>query len=378
MPLTLTWRRLLVLAAVGLALGMAFAWSGLFNVAASSGHWAITNWFLHYVMRQSIETHALGIEVPLLDDPALVHRGAGHYATGCAPCHGAPGQERSPIAREMTPEPPYLPPRVEQWEPNELFWIVRHGVKFTGMPAWTALEREDEVWAMVAFLQHLPKMTPEDYRRLALGELTDTGIALALNQGLDRLADRFEPVLADCARCHGRDGAGRGVGAFPRLSGQSESYLYATLEAYAAGLRNSGIMQPAAAQLSEAEMRRLAAHYAGMDDVSQSPSEQPPRGLLDHGETIARHGVPADGIPACIACHEPSAGARYPYYPALRGQIPDYLAQQLRLFREGTRGGTAYAHIMATIARRLSDQQIEAVAAYFGTALSPSETDARR
>jgi cytochrome c553 len=369
MRIVLTWRRLLILAVVGGALGMAFAWSGLFNVAASSGHWAITSWFLHYVMRQSVETHAPGSEPPRLDDPALVHRGAGHYATGCAPCHGAPGVPQSPVALEMTPKPPYLPPQVEHWQPNELFWIVRHGVKFTGMPAWVALEREDEVWAMVAFLRQLPEMAPEAYRRLALGELTDQPTAQALDQGLNRLADPFEPVLADCARCHGRDGAGRGVGAFPRLAGQSEGYLYATLEAYADGLRHSGIMQPAAAPLSEAEMRKLAEHYARVSDPALSSASVPAAtGTEDLGELIARRGVPADGVPACISCHDPSAGARYPYYPILRGQDPGYLAEQLRLFRDGARGGTAFAPIMATIARRLDDRQIEAVAEFFGAA----------
>jgi cytochrome c553 len=363
MRITITWRRLTMLALGGVALGMAFAWSGLFNVAASSGHWAITSWLLHYVMRQSVETRALGIEAPSLDDPALVHRGAGHYASGCAPCHGAPGQERSPVAREMTPAPPYLPPRIPHWEPEELFWIVRHGVKFTGMPAWVALEREEEIWAMVAFLRQLPEMTPQDYRRLALGELADAKARPP--DRLEGLADPFEPVLADCARCHGRDGAGRNVGAFPRLDGQSEDYLLATLEAYATGGRHSGIMQTAAAHLGEAEMRRLAEHYASMGDPSPSGPEQSSPELEELGEKIARRGVPADGIPACVTCHEPSFRTRYPYYPALRGQTASYLAQQLRLFREGVRGGTAYAHIMATIARRLNDDQIEAVTAYF-------------
>jgi cytochrome c553 len=353
----LTWRRLLILAALGLLGGFLFAWSGLFNVGASTGHWAITDWFLHYAMRQSVATHSMAIDAPALADPALVHRGAGHYASGCAPCHGAPGQPRSAIALAMTPPPPFLPERIAEWQPNELFWIVRHGVKFTGMPAWAALERTDEVWAMVAFLLLLPDMRPEEYRDLALGESAG-GHPQASLMGL---ADPFEPVLAECARCHGRDGEGRGVGAFPILTGQSEAYLLASLQAYAQGSRHSGIMQPAAVPLSDAQMRRLAAHYAAAGSLAADRA-----GGGGPGAAIARRGVPERGIPACVSCHEP-AGARYPAYPALRGQTADYLAQQLRLFRAGIRGGTAYAHIMATIARRLSDAQIDAVAAYFGT-----------
>jgi cytochrome c553 len=352
----LTWWRLALLAVVGLLAGLLFAWSGLLNVGASTGHWAITDWFVHYAMRQSVETHSMGIDAPALDDPALIHRGAGHYASGCAPCHGAPGQPRSAIALAMTPPPPFLPQKIPEWQPNELFWIVRHGVKFTGMPAWPALERTDEVWAMVAFLLQLPTMEPSAYRELALGEVADA----QADPGLAGLADPFEPVLAECARCHGRDGEGRGVGAFPILAGQSEPYLLASLQAYAEGRRHSGIMQSAAVPLSDAQMRRLAAHYAEAGSLAAPAVDRGP------GEEIARRGVPERGIPACVSCHEP-AGARYPAYPALRGQTADYLVQQLRLFRDGIRGGTAYAHIMETIAKRLSDEQIETVAAYFGT-----------
>jgi cytochrome c553 len=208
-------------------------------------------------------------------------------------------------------------------------------------------------------LLQLPDMQPEEYRALALGELAEPQ---AYDAGLEGLADPFEPVLAECARCHGRDGEGRGVGAFPILSGQSEAYLMASLQAYAQGHRHSGIMQPAAVPLGDAQMRRLAAHFAD----AGTPASDAPADSDGLGAAIARRGVPGDGIPACVSCHEPASG-RYPAYPALRGQTADYLAQQLRLFRDGIRGGTAYAHIMETIARRLSDPQIDAVAAYFGT-----------
>jgi cytochrome c553 len=352
----LTWRRLLLLLIVGLLGALLFAWSGLFNVGASTGHWAITDWFLHYTMRRSVETRASGIAVPALDHPALIHRGAGHYASGCAPCHGAPGLPRSPVAQAMTPPPPLLTESVPEWRPNELFWIVRHGVKFTGMPAWPALPRTDEVWAMVAFLLQLPEMQPDEYRMLAAGEVAQEHY----QAGLVGLADPFEPVLAECARCHGRDGSGRGVGAFPILTGQSEAYLLASLQAYAHGHRHSGIMQPAAAPLDDQQMRRLAAHFAGAGPFADAPEPDGP------GASIARGGVPADGIPACNSCHEPP-GERYPAYPALRGQTADYIAQQLRLFKAGIRGGTPYAHIMETVARRMNEAQIDAVAAYFGT-----------
>jgi cytochrome c553 len=314
-------------------------------------------------MRQSVETHWLGIVAPPLDDSALVLRGAGHYATGGAPCHGARGQPRSRIAAAMTPPPPFLPTRANDWDPSELFWIVRHGVKFTGMPAWVAPERIDEVWAVVALLLRLPELTPDQYRDLTLGELAVSHSPT----GLGQLADPLQPVLDDCARCHGRDGAGRGEGAFPRLAGQSAGYLLASLQAYAAGDRRSGIMQPVAAGLSEPEMRRLSDHYAAMPMSSQPPADGDALGAM-----IAQRGVAGDGIPACAACHRPDGRERYPQYPSLCGQPAAYLAGQLRLFQRGARGGTAYAPVMEAIARRVNDAQIDAVAAHFAACRPPA------
>jgi cytochrome c553 len=361
-------RALIRLAAVGAVLAMGgflLAWSGLVPVGASSGHWAITSWFLHFTMRQSVETRAMGIEAPPLDDPALVLRGAGHYASGCAPCHGAPGEQRALVTQQMTPPPPYLPPRIPDWEPSELFWIVKHGIKFTGMPAWVAQQRDDEVWAVVAFLQRLPMMTPREYRRLALGERA--GEAPVAEEVAGRVPDGpLGDLVEACARCHGEDGAGRGVGAFPRLSLQTEDYLYAALRAYARGERHSGIMQPIAAGLDDRTMRRLARYYAGRAKMAAAPPAVPPQ-LRDRGERIARRGIPEQGVPACIACHGPKEAPRSPLYPRLAGQYAGYLALQLDLLKSGRRGGTAYVHVMRTIAERLTAEQIRAVAAYYGS-----------
>ncbi|MDF1587050.1 c-type cytochrome [Marinimicrococcus flavescens] len=352
----------LILAALA-AGGLLFAWSGIFNIAASSGHWAITKWFLHYTMHQSVETHAMGIETPPLDDIAMVQRGAGHYATGCAPCHGAPGTERSPVALEMTPHPPTLVPHIEVFEPRELFWIVKNGVKYTGMPAWAGHERDDEVWSVVAFLLRLDELDEAGYRELAHGEAARRGEPLD-GPVLAALGGAPPEPLAGCARCHGRDGNGRGTGAFPRLSGQSEAYLLASLLAYARETRNSGIMTPAVSGIGEGELARLAAHYARQAPPDTGSGPAPDEELVEQGRRIARDGVPVDGVPACLSCH---GERRRPVYPALAGQHADYLAGQLRLFRDGGRGGTPFAHLMETVARRLDDGQIEAVSAFLAS-----------
>jgi cytochrome c553 len=375
--------RLLVLAggaalAVALA-GFLFAWSGIFNVGASTGHWAITAWFLHFAMQNSVETHAMGIEAPALDDPALVLRGAGHYEQGCAPCHGTPANAPNPVVRAMTHPPPHLMDRIERWAPEELFWIVKHGVKFTAMPAWPARNRDDEVWAMTAFLLRLPELSPTEYRHLALGE-TARGQEIVADEALAALSDPLGPILTNCARCHGYDGSGRGEGAVPILGGQKEAYLYESLKSYAAGERFSGMMQLAASGMNDASMAALARHYATAgrtgssvvgraDDTEETVVALPGEvdaAPIQEGEAIAQLGVPAAGIPPCASCHGPASTPRHPQYPVLAGQIPGYLSLQLNLFRHGARGGTAYAHIMQTIAKRLSDRQIEAVSQYYG------------
>lgn len=364
---------LALLAALGAGGGFLYAWSGLVSIAASSGHWPVTAWFLHFSMRSAVRTQSLGIKVPPLDDAKLVLKGAGHFENGCSPCHGAPGQPRALIARQMVPEPPELAPRMSRWEPEELFWIVRNGIKFSAMPAWPAQGREDEVWAVVAFLRQLPKLDAEGYRELAYGPG-----ALAIDGGppdhLRPLSEPLGPVLASCVRCHGKDGNGRGEGAFPRLAGQNEAYLLASLRAYAAGERHSGIMQPIAAGLDEDSMRRLASHYAALPGSgSRAPVEKPE--VLRRGQATAMQGHYEQGTPSCADCHGPDRTERNPLYPEIAGQYADYLALQLELFKLGTRGGTAYAHIMHSAARRLTAEQILEVANFYASLKPQADAD---
>lgn len=364
--------------AIGAAGATVFAWSGLFNVAASRGHWPITAWFLHFTMENSVRTHALGIETPgNLSDPALIARGAGHYHLGCTACHGAPGIKRSLVVKQMVPPPPYLVQHVAEWEPRELFWIVKHGIKYAGMPAWPAQGRDDEVWAVVAFLLQLPEMDSERYLELATGasaaEPEGTGAALT-----DLPAVSANPV-AVCAQCHGMEGRGRNGDAFPRLAGQREAYLRATLADFASGERNSGIMQPIAHALSKSQIATLAAHYAAFAWQASDPAGNAGAANLELGRRLAVEGLPDQSIPACQSCHgEPAAdgdGAAEdldrPHFPRLAGQHESYLRQQLELFRSNKRGGKR-ARLMRGTAERLTDEQISAVAAYYARVAAPA------
>jgi len=275
---------------------------------------------------------------------------AAHFAKGCAICHGAPGEPRSPAALGMLPKPPDLTFAIPDWTDAELFRIVKHGIRFTGMPAWPNQKRDDEVWAMVAFLRELPAMPPSRYRELAYGAQTES----VQPSGL-------EHSLADCARCHGRDGLGRS-NATPIIAGQKEAYLVASLTAYQHGLRPSGFMALPAAQIDDADRIALARYFAGLSvkPARNSPSDTR---LAAKGKVLATEGDRSRNIPACLSCH--GDGDRNLAYPVLDGQPEEYLAQQLRLFRAATRGGSAYGKLMATTARELTDDDIEALAAFF-------------
>ena len=238
---------------------LAVAWSGVSDIAASQGHWAFVERFLEFGMRNAVATHAMEIAPPSLEDPNLIRLGAGHFHRGCAFCHGAPGMPVNPIAKHMLPSPPDLAVVMRPWKERELFWIVKHGFKYTGMPGWVAIERDDEIWAVVAFLKRLPTLNAESYRELALGD-----VRVSPHSGSELATSESNPeAISACGRCHGSEGHRPMSNLVPVLHGQSADYVFSALKAYAEGRRHSGIMQPLAADLREEDMRNLADYYAG-------------------------------------------------------------------------------------------------------------------
>ena len=244
----------LALAAVGAVL---FAWSGLYSVAASEGHLVIVDKFLRFGMQSSVRTQARNIEPPDLSDPNLVTLGAAHYYSGCMPCHGAPGHAGNAVFQQSLPPPPdlrELPAR--HGVIANLFWLVKHGLKYTGMPGWSARGRNDEQWAVVAFLKRLPQLSSNEFEALALGGFPKDRVAN------DEPSKTFGVDIAQCARCHGDARSSPTSTHVPRLAGQSEAYLRQALTDYAAGARQSGIMQPIASTLSPGQISAYATYYA--------------------------------------------------------------------------------------------------------------------
>jgi mono/diheme cytochrome c family protein len=149
------------LAAV-VALGYACVWAGYWDVGADVPHWPVTYRFLDMARSRSLQRHARSIVVPRLDDPALILKGAGQYAAMCSSCHLAPGMRGSELRDGLYPKPPVL--AGERVDPRQAFWIIKHGIKLTAMPAWGATHDDGTLWSLVAFLRTLPGMTPAQYR----------------------------------------------------------------------------------------------------------------------------------------------------------------------------------------------------------------------
>lgn len=160
-----------------------------------------------------------------------------------------------------------------------------------------------------------------------------------------------------CAACHSADGS-RGSPANPILQGQHPEYLTKQLAEFKSGKRPSPIMQPMAAQLTEADMRNVAAFYAGKQ---AKPGFAKSKDAAALGEEIWRGGVATKGVPACAGCHSPNGAGIPSQYPRIAGQHADYTAAQLTAFRAGTRTNNAQ---MSAIAARLSDAEIKAIADY--------------
>jgi len=343
------WKHLIVLVVLAPLLGLAVGLSGLMSVRASTGHWAVTDWFLHWVMRNSIKARVVATgDVPPLGDPALVPAAAGHFESGCAVCHGSPAQPRPGSVLAMLPPPPDLKAVVAEWSDAELFEIVKHGVRFTGMPAWPVQSRDDEVWSMVAFLRKLPDMDTQTYINAS---------------GLHGIGDAGEvsPLPITCESCHAE--AKLSDGSYvPRLAGQSEAYLLNALKAYADRQRPSGIMQVAVGTLPEEGLPELAAYYANQKPAARAGTAHDPASV-EKGRMLAEQGRTVDRIPACLSCHD-KVGTN-PAYPKLSGQNSAYLQKQLTLFQSGRRGGSAYQHLMTGFAKKLTKDDISALSAYF-------------
>jgi len=205
-------------------------------------------------------------------------------------------------------------------------------------------------------------------RRLALAALASLAVApMALAQQGDGetiyRSGGSNPQALACITCHGPDAMGMAAGGFPRLAGLPESYLTRRLQDFRQGEHDNPIMKPLASALTEEESEAVS-HY-----LASLPAPKPPRIARDRvpegtGERLALNGAWERSVPECVACHGPGGIGVGEAFPPLAGQHQSYLTAQLRAWRDGVRRNDPM-DLMGHIARALSDEEIEAVAAYF-------------
>ncbi|VAW96064.1 Cytochrome c4 [hydrothermal vent metagenome] len=168
-----------------------------------------------------------------------------------------------------------------------------------------------------------------------------------------------------CAGCHGVDGNAT-IPNYPKLAGQHANYLVSQMQAFKSGKRNEAIMKGQVANLKEQDMQDLAAYFASQKTTIGAASDKDKR---EFGERLYRGGNETKGISACMACHGPNGSGNKPAgFPALGGQNAAYTAKSLTDYRAGkTRAfddKDEAGKIMHNIAKRMSDDEIEAVSHY--------------
>ena len=141
-----------------------FIYIGAYNIAADTPHWNWVYGTLDSLREHSIAARARDIKAPAdLGDPKRIAAGAGLYNEMCTGCHLGPGLERSELSQGLYPQAPEFTGGLKH-TPAQNFWIIKHGIKLSAMPAWGKTHDDQLIWAMVAFLQKLPNMTPEQYK----------------------------------------------------------------------------------------------------------------------------------------------------------------------------------------------------------------------
>jgi mono/diheme cytochrome c family protein len=169
---------LAVLGGIGFYVG-----SGAYDVGADTPHWEITRRAIEVVRDRSIEVRATQIELPDLQDELMVLKGAGQYAEMCANCHLAPEQTDSKIRPGLYPKPPNL--SEQRVEPKRAFWVVKHGLKMSGMPAWGLGHDDATLWSIIAFVTRLPGLSAEHYKDLVARAPLDEEME-SMNKGDDQ------------------------------------------------------------------------------------------------------------------------------------------------------------------------------------------------
>jgi mono/diheme cytochrome c family protein len=192
---------LLGAAAMGAAAGFVVYRAGWYDIGASASHLQPVYSLLEQGMRHSVQRHARAIAVPRLDQPQQALRGAALYRSYCVQCHGGPGFAPQPHGMSMQPAPGPLVDAAGRWRARELYWITRHGIKMSGMPAWEARLDEAETWAVVAFIQRLPGLDAAAFKEMTAAPLVQQPAPATAPRGDVQRGQRILAQYA-CHSCH--------------------------------------------------------------------------------------------------------------------------------------------------------------------------------
>ena len=150
-----------------LVAALIYIWTGAYDISQLSHHSSLTKWLIDQTVTHSIKKRTRNIEVPDLKDNTKFTVGFRHYDGMCVFCHSAPGIEESEFARGLYPDPPGFTKRDNIPGAAEGYWIIKNGIKMTGMPAFATTHSDEEIWSIVAFLvNRLPDMTESDYKSM--------------------------------------------------------------------------------------------------------------------------------------------------------------------------------------------------------------------
>jgi quinohemoprotein ethanol dehydrogenase len=285
---------------------------------------------------------------------ATVATGDALYGRFCSVCHG-----EAAVAGGVVPDLRQSPfPGTEAWYSIVLDGALQEG----GMAAFRPVLDRAQAAAIADYVMKRAQEDGTPRAELKSRKADPQHGALIVAQGTASGA-------AACAQCHAFTGSSDGSGAFPRLAGQPAGYLAKEMHDFASRARANSIMSTIAAALSSDDIEDVAAYYAGVQTPFPPLASASPL-LLSQGKQLAESGNPNKGIPACNACHGSGGSGEAPGIPYLSGQYAHYTALQLQMWQRGSRRNSLEA--MRLFARKLDDQEIAAVAAYYQQARATS------
>lgn len=278
--MTIRLRSLVILLLLGAIAAAAFFWFGIYNISAVQPHTAPVYKLLETGMQRAVKRRAGSIEAPAdLSDRRRIENGLVLYREYCLQCHGAPGVSPGPLSFGMQPAPANLVAAAREWTSSELYWLIRNGVKMSGMPAWEYRMTKSEIWDTVAFVMVQAKMSPLEYQQWSERIPQSAPLAVASKESYPGNAEAGKRAMHQylCATCHyipGVVGASRHVG--PPLAGfGARKYIAGiipnTPENLVPWLQNPKAYDPLSGMpalgISDRDARDMAAYLTTLQDL---------------------------------------------------------------------------------------------------------------